>query len=179
MNQWNESECDNSKAVEENMNTIMNRTSGHPTNMVLCVVLICLCLGLLSANAFLLNRRVSPEFRALSSLRMTNELLPDDFFDGQSVSSKQSSASTPQQPASELQKYFEVVMTKLGKCNKSTLRTLISKYQQSSLPSETEDLETHITLALSVLWGQRNGDWDGLLELAASELDEHVNDHNY
>lgn len=69
---------------------------------------------------------------------------------------------------------FEDIMRKLGKCSKKELRRLITVYDASSLPNDKDDLETHITVALEVLWSSSNGNWTSLVDSVAAELDSTV-----
>ena len=101
--------------------------------------------------------------------RLNAELLPDNFFES-------SPKLVEEDPFLNPNIYFEKIMTKLGKTPKENLREIIAKYSvDQKLPLANQDMESHISLALDILWRHKNGDWDGLLSLVDSEVKEVVN----
>lgn len=166
-----------------------NMSTFHATTIVLLIVYCLMCpsssfYSMPSTQAVVYRTNLLEHGRSLNKFRFmihsipskVSELLPDEFFDNKDAQASDiaSSSSSNAQSNGILQNRFEVVMKKLGKCSKQSLRTLIKKYDENSLPVIDNDLETHITVALETLWKQRNGDWDGLVQLVSEELDADV-----
>jgi hypothetical protein len=72
----------------------------------------------------------------------------------------------------QLQCFLGVLTSRAFSVHLRSLRTLISKYDGTLLPLESDDVETHINVALDITWkwSNKNGGWDALLKMLNEEI---------